>query len=44
MAGAICGLIGASLQAVLDLARIGAALRIASGVLLDVDRPARYCL
>lgn len=34
MAGAICGLIGATLQAVLDLARIGAALRIASGVLL----------
>ncbi|GFE91658.1 sulfite exporter TauE/SafE family protein [Steroidobacter agaridevorans] len=33
-AGAICGLIGATLQAVLDLARIGAALRIASGVLL----------
>lgn len=34
MAGAICGLIGASLQAVLDLARVGATLRIASGVLL----------
>jgi len=34
MAGAICGLIGATLQAVLDLARVGAALRIASGVLL----------
>nr|WP_298721954.1 sulfite exporter TauE/SafE family protein [uncultured Steroidobacter sp.] len=34
MAGAICGSIGASLQAVLDLARIGATLRIASGVLL----------
>jgi sulfite exporter TauE/SafE len=33
-AGAICGLIGASLQAVLDLGRVGAALRIASGVLL----------
>jgi sulfite exporter TauE/SafE len=34
MAGAICGLIGASLQAVLDLARVGATLRTASGVLL----------
>lgn len=34
LAGAICGLIGATLQAVLDLASIGAALRIASGVLL----------
>lgn len=34
MAGAICGLIGATLQAVLDLARIGVTLRIASGVLL----------
>ena len=34
VAGAICGLIGASLQGVLDLARIGTALRIASGVLL----------
>ena len=34
VAGAICGLIGATLQAVLDLARIGAALRLASGVLL----------
>jgi sulfite exporter TauE/SafE len=34
VAGAICGLIGASLQAVLDLARVGTALRIASGVLL----------
>ncbi|HEY0939426.1 MAG TPA: sulfite exporter TauE/SafE family protein [Steroidobacter sp.] len=33
-AGAICGLIGATLQAVLDLARIGTTLRIASGVLL----------
>jgi sulfite exporter TauE/SafE len=32
--GAICGSIGATLQAVLDLARVGAALRIASGVLL----------
>ena len=34
LAGAICGLIGATLQAVLDLARVGATLRIASGVLL----------
>lgn len=34
VAGAICGLIGATLQAVLDLARIGSVLRIASGVLL----------
>lgn len=34
LAGAICGLIGATLQTVLDLARIGATLRIASGVLL----------
>lgn len=34
LAGAICGLIGASLQAVLDLARLGTALRVASGVLL----------
>lgn len=34
LAGALCGVIGASLQAVLDLARIGTALRIASGVLL----------
>lgn len=33
-AGAICGFIGATLQAVADLARIGATLRIASGVLL----------
>lgn len=33
-AGAICGLIGATLQAVLELARIGTALRIASGALL----------
>jgi sulfite exporter TauE/SafE len=34
IAGAICGLLGATLQAVLDLARIGSWLRIASGVLL----------
>jgi uncharacterized protein len=34
VAGAICGLLGATLQAVLDLARIGSWLRIASGVLL----------
>src|SRR5690606_4648809 len=34
LAGALCGLIGATLQAVLDLARIGTALRIASGALL----------
>lgn len=34
LAGAICGLLGATLQAVLDLARIGAWLRTASGVLL----------
>ena len=34
LAGAICGLLGATLQAVLDLAQIGAYLRIASGVLL----------
>lgn len=34
MAGAICGLIGATLTAVLDLARVGVVLRIASGVLL----------
>lgn len=34
VAGAICGLIGATLQAVLDLARLGAGLRVASGVLL----------
>lgn len=34
LAGAICGLLGATLQAVLDLARIGSWLRIASGVLL----------
>jgi sulfite exporter TauE/SafE len=33
-AGAICGLLGATLQAVIDLARIGTWLRIASGVLL----------
>jgi sulfite exporter TauE/SafE len=34
VAGAICGSIGATLQSVLDLARIGPALRVASGVLL----------
>jgi uncharacterized protein len=34
VAGAICGLLGATLQAVLDVARIGSWLRIASGVLL----------
>jgi len=34
VAGVICGLLGATLQAVLDLARIGSWLRIASGVLL----------
>jgi uncharacterized protein len=34
VAGAVCGLLGATLQAILDLARIGAWLRIASGVLL----------
>lgn len=34
VAGAICGLLGATLQAVLDLARIGSWLRIGSGVLL----------
>ncbi|MET0534439.1 MAG: sulfite exporter TauE/SafE family protein [Steroidobacter sp.] len=34
LAGAICGLLGATLQALLDLARVGAWLRIASGVLL----------
>ena len=34
VAGAICGLLGATLQSVLDLARIGSWLRIASGVLL----------
>lgn len=34
LAGAICGFIGATLHAVLDLARIGSWLRIASGVLL----------
>lgn len=34
IAGAICGVLGATLQAVLDLARIGSWLRIASGVLL----------
>lgn len=34
LAGALCGLIGATLQAVLDLVRLGTALRIASGVLL----------
>jgi sulfite exporter TauE/SafE len=34
IAGAICGLLGATLQAVLDLARVGSWLRIASGVLL----------
>jgi uncharacterized protein len=34
LAGGICGLLGATLQAILDLARIGAWLRIASGVLL----------
>lgn len=34
IAGAICGLLGATLQAVLDLARIGSWLRIASGILL----------
>jgi sulfite exporter TauE/SafE len=34
LAGAICGLLGATLQAVLNLARIGSWLRIASGALL----------
>lgn len=34
VAGAICGFIGATLQAVLDLASLGTTLRIASGVLL----------
>lgn len=34
IAGAICGLLGATLQTILDLARIGAWLRTASGVLL----------
>lgn len=34
IAGALFGLAGATLQAALDLARVGAALRIASGVLL----------
>jgi uncharacterized protein len=34
VAGAICGVLGMSLQAVLDIARIGSWLRIASGVLL----------
>lgn len=34
IAGAICGLLGATLQAVLDLARVGSWLRIASGALL----------
>jgi len=34
LAGAICGFLGATLQAALDLARIGSWLRIASGVLL----------
>lgn len=33
-AGAFCGLIGATLQAVVDLASLGSTLRIASGVLL----------
>lgn len=33
-AGAICGVLGATLQSMLDLASIGAALRIGSGVLL----------
>ena len=34
VAGALCGLAGATLQSILDLARIGPWLRIASGVLL----------
>jgi uncharacterized protein len=34
VAGAACGLLGATLQTILDLARIGAWLRTASGVLL----------
>ena len=34
LAGALCGLLGATLQSMLDLARIGPWLRIASGVLL----------
>jgi sulfite exporter TauE/SafE len=34
IAGALCGLLGATLQSTLDLARLGAWLRIASGVLL----------
>jgi uncharacterized protein len=34
IAGAVCGLLGATLQTLLDLARIGAWLRTASGVLL----------
>lgn len=34
LAGAICGLLGATLQSILDVARMGAWLRVASGVLL----------
>lgn len=34
VAGAVCGLLGATLQTMLDLARMGAWLRTASGVLL----------
>ena len=34
VAGAICGVLGATLQSMLDLASIGVGLRIASGVLL----------
>jgi sulfite exporter TauE/SafE len=34
IAGALCGVFGSTLNALLDLARLGAALRIASGVLM----------
>jgi sulfite exporter TauE/SafE len=34
IAGALCGLFGSTVNALLDLARLGAALRIASGVLM----------